>query len=136
MLFPDEWQYGIDPPEDINLDGKDLTLDIDAMIDPLWTRINCFQSDDTLDRDHALAQLSAGHHLTTIMAHGGEILVAGPGSEAVEGNPEPVSVVVKFPSKEAARVWYDSPEYQAIIHHRLDNTEGSMVFADEFKMPG
>ena len=72
----------------------------------------------------------------TIMAHGGEILVAGPGSEAVEGNPEPVSVVVKFPSKEAARVWYDSPEYQAIIHHRLDNTEGTMVFADEFKMPG
>lgn len=72
----------------------------------------------------------------TIMAHGGEILVAGPGSEAVEGNPEPVSVILKFPSKAAAREWYDSPEYQAIIHHRLDNTEGSMVFADEFKMPG
>ncbi len=72
----------------------------------------------------------------TILAHDGEILVAGPGSEAVEGSPEPVSVIVKFPSREAARDWYDSPEYQAIIHHRLDNTEGTMVFADEFKMPG
>jgi uncharacterized protein (DUF1330 family) len=71
----------------------------------------------------------------TIFAHGGEILVAGPGSEVVEGTPEPITVVLKFPSKDALRGWYDSPEYQAIIHHRLDNTEGSMVFADEFKLP-
>ena len=71
----------------------------------------------------------------TIVAHDGEILVAGPGSEPVEGNPEPITVVVKFPSRAAARVWYDSPEYQAIIHHRLDNTEGTMVFADQFKLP-
>ena len=71
----------------------------------------------------------------TIAAHGGEILVAGPGSEAVEGSPYPITVVVKFPSKDALRGWYDSPEYQAIIHHRLDNTEGATIFADEFKMP-
>ena len=72
----------------------------------------------------------------TIQNHGGEILVAGPGSEVVEGSPKPVTVVVRVPSKQAAREWYDSPEYQAIIHHRLDNTEGAMVFADEFRMPG
>lgn len=71
----------------------------------------------------------------TIAAHEGEILVAGPGSEAVEGDPEPVTVVLRFPSREAARAWYDSAEYQAIIHHRLDNTEGTMVFADQFKLP-
>ena len=72
----------------------------------------------------------------TIVARGGEILVAGPGSEAVEGDPGPVTVVLKFPSKEALRAWYDSPEYQEIIHLRTDNTEGSVVFADEFVMPG
>jgi uncharacterized protein (DUF1330 family) len=72
----------------------------------------------------------------TILAHGGEILVAGPGSEAVEGDPGQVTVVLKFPSKDALRGWYDSPEYQKIIHLRTDNTEGSMVFADEFVMPG
>ena len=72
----------------------------------------------------------------TILVHGGEILVAGPGSEAVEGNPGQVTVVLKFPSKDALRGWYDSPEYQEIIHLRTDNTEGSMVFADEFVMPG
>ena len=72
----------------------------------------------------------------TIAAHGGEILVAGPGSEAVEGEPRPITVVLKFPSKEALRGWYDSPEYQKIINLRTDNTEGSVVFADEFVMPG
>lgn len=72
----------------------------------------------------------------TIIAHGGEILVAGPGSEAVEGDPGAVTVVLKFSSKEVLRTWYDSPEYQAIIHHRTDNTEGTLVFAEEFVMPG
>ena len=71
----------------------------------------------------------------TILAHGGEILVAGPGSVPIEGNPDPVTVVLKFPSMEALRGWYDSPEYQEIVHLRTDNSEGSVVFADEFVMP-
>ena len=72
----------------------------------------------------------------TIIAHGGEILVAGPGSEAVEGNPKPVTVVLKFASKDALRGWYDSPEYREIINLRTDNSEGTLVFADGFVMPG
>ena len=71
----------------------------------------------------------------TILAHGGEILVAGPGSAPIEGNPDPVTVVLKFPSMDALRGWYDSPEYQEIVHLRTDNSEGSVVFADEFVMP-
>jgi uncharacterized protein (DUF1330 family) len=71
----------------------------------------------------------------TIIAHGGKILVAGPDSTPVEGNPGPVTVVLEFPTREALQGWYDSPEYQEIIHLRTDNTEGSMVFADEFVMP-
>ena len=72
---------------------------------------------------------------STIIAHGGEILVAGPGSEAIEGAPGAVTVILKFASKDALRSWYDSPEYQEIIHHRTDNTQGTLVFADEFVMP-
>ena len=72
----------------------------------------------------------------TIAPHGGEILVAGPGSEAVEGEPGAITVILKFPSKDAVHAWYDSPEYQEIVHHRTDNTEGTVVFADEFVMPG
>ena len=71
----------------------------------------------------------------TIGAHGGKILVAGPDSVAIEGSPNPVTVVLEFPTRDALQGWYDSPEYQAIIHFRTDNTEGSMVFADEFVMP-
>jgi uncharacterized protein (DUF1330 family) len=72
----------------------------------------------------------------TIVAHGGEILVAGPGSEPVEGSPGSVTVVLKFPSKDALRGWYDSAEYQKIINLRTDNTEGHLVFAEQFSMPG
>ena len=71
-----------------------------------------------------------------IFAHGGKILVGGPGSTSVEGKPGPVTIVLEFPTREALQGWYDSPEYQEIIHHRTDNTDGMMVFADEFVMPG
>ena len=72
----------------------------------------------------------------TIFAHDGEILVAGHGSEAVEGDPKPITVILKFPSMARLRGWYESAEYQEIINLRTDNTEGSIVFADEFVMPG
>jgi uncharacterized protein (DUF1330 family) len=72
----------------------------------------------------------------TILAHDGEILVAGPGSESVEGNPKPVTVVLKFPSMDTLRGWYGSAEYQEILNLRTDNTEGSVVFAEQFVMPG
>ncbi len=67
----------------------------------------------------------------TLMAHGGEILVADRESEALDGEPAHVTVVVKFPSKEAARAWYNSAEYQEIIRLRTDNSEGFLVLTDE-----
>ena len=56
--------------------------------------------------------------------------------ETATSCPGAVTVVLKFPSMEALRGWYDSPEYQEIISLRTDNTEGGMVFANEFVMPG
>lgn len=72
----------------------------------------------------------------TILSHGGEILVAGPGTEIVEGSPGAVTVVLKFPSMGALKGWYESAEYQEIIKLRTENTEGGLVFANEFVMPG
>jgi len=74
--------------------------------------------------------------MPTLRAHSGEVLVADYESDPVEGEPASVTVVVRFPSKEAARAWYDSSEYQAIVSLRTDNSEGILVFADEFVMPG
>jgi len=71
----------------------------------------------------------------TIISHGGKILVAGADSTAIEGNPGPVTVVLEFPTREALEGWYESPEYREIINLRTDNTEGLLVFADEFVVP-
>jgi len=73
--------------------------------------------------------------IPTLMAHGAEVLVADYESEAVEGKPASVTIVLKFPSKEAVRAWYDSPEYQQIVGLRTENSEGFVVFADGFVMP-
>jgi uncharacterized protein (DUF1330 family) len=73
--------------------------------------------------------------MPTLQAHGVEVLVADYDSEALEGAPSNVSVILRFASKEAAHAWYNSPEYQAIIHHRTDNTEGFVLFADQFTPP-
>ncbi|CAN0500184.1 unnamed protein product [Phaeothamnion confervicola] len=70
--------------------------------------------------------------IPTLQAHGAEILVADYHSETIEGTPSKVTVVLRFPSKQAARAWYDSPEYQTIVHLRTDNSEGFVVIADEF----
>ncbi len=71
----------------------------------------------------------------TIVSHGGKILVAGPGSVAMEGTPGQTTIILEFPSREALQGWYDSPEYRDIIHLRIDNTDGFVVSADEFVMP-
>ena len=39
-------------------------------------------------------------------------------------------MVIRFESKEAMRGWYDSPEYQAAVPHRLNNSEGFSVLCD------
>ena len=41
-------------------------------------------------------------------------------------------VILKFKSREEAKKWYDSPEYQAIIDLRLNSVDGRAVLCDEF----
>ena len=48
----------------------------------------------------------------------------------MEREPNPVNVILKFPSKDAMKAWYNSPEYQAVIGLRTDNSEGTMVVID------
>ena len=70
--------------------------------------------------------------LPTIVPHGGEVIVADLQCEVVEGDPLPITVVMRFPDKDSIRAWYNSPEYQSIIHLRQDNADGAAVIADEF----
>jgi len=52
-------------------------------------------------------------------AHGAEVCVRGGKTEVLEGDWTPDRVVLlKFPSPEKARAFYDSPEYQAAKNAR------------------
>jgi uncharacterized protein (DUF1330 family) len=61
----------------------------------------------------------------TVTQYGGKHLARGGKVELVEGEPEPQRVVItEFADIEAARRWYNSPEYQAILPIRLANSRG------------
>ena len=69
----------------------------------------------------------------TLQAYDPEILVVDQDIEVVEGDTEDNRVVVlKFKSREEAKSWYNSPEYQDIINLRLDSVDGRAVICDEF----
>jgi uncharacterized protein (DUF1330 family) len=61
----------------------------------------------------------------SITQYGGRFIARGGTTELVEGGPEPKRVVItKFADIEAARRWYNSPEYQAVLPIRLANSRG------------
>jgi uncharacterized protein (DUF1330 family) len=66
----------------------------------------------------------------TIRDHGGEYVLVDMSSVAVEGDSEHLSVVLKFENMEALQGWYDSAEYQEIHPLRIDNSEGTVTFAN------
>jgi len=74
-----------------------------------------------------------------ILGAGGEILVGAQEVSVVEGDyAHNWTVVVKFPSADAANSFYGSPEYQAVIpiRHAASNTETSVLMvAPQFVPP-
>jgi len=68
----------------------------------------------------------------TIAAHGGKYLVRAGATEVVEGGmgQYPVKVVLEFPTMAQAKAWYASPEYQAILPHRTNNSKCNFVWAE------
>ena len=73
--------------------------------------------------------------IPTLQSHGCEVLAADYTSQAIEGEPNAVTVILKFASKAAALAWYNSPEYQAIKHHRIDNSDGIAMLVDQWSPP-
>jgi len=73
--------------------------------------------------------------LPLLQKHGVEILVADFGAEALEGRASGVNVVLKFGSEEAARNFYNDPDYIPVKQIRLNSTKVvSLVLAKEFEM--
>ncbi len=66
----------------------------------------------------------------TLAPYGAEVLAVDNDSNVLEGEAANQTVVIRFPSMDAAMAWYNSPEYQEIIDLRLDNSEGFGAMID------
>ena len=71
----------------------------------------------------------------TIQAAGGELVAFDVAAETIEGTPPgPQTVIVKFESPEAAKAWYKSPAYQAVVGKRLAATNGFAVISQSMNL--
>ena len=71
-----------------------------------------------------------------IMAGGGTLLVFDAASVGKEGTPGAQTVVIEYPTKEAALAAYESDGYQAVVGIRLSAiANGRAVIVDGFEMP-
>lgn len=66
--------------------------------------------------------------LPTVFQHGGAPLAVHDDAEVLEGRWHGSrTIILEFPSVEAARAWYHSPEYQAIVGERQAAAECNVV---------
>jgi uncharacterized protein (DUF1330 family) len=75
--------------------------------------------------------------LPTLQAHGGRVVAYDEAPEVIEGTLGlPRTVILEFPSREAFRGWYDSPEYQAALPLRLESAPGTLIVVQGLAAPG
>jgi uncharacterized protein (DUF1330 family) len=55
----------------------------------------------------------------TISGHPLKVLAAYGPHEDLEGSPTEGTVILEFPDTEAAKRWYDGPEYRRVREHRF-----------------
>jgi uncharacterized protein (DUF1330 family) len=76
----------------------------------------------------------------TLSPHGGKFLVHGAQPEVIEGPWDGNLVIIAFPTIEDARAWYASPDYQAILPLRTENSDSRAMIvegvADGYKAAG
>jgi uncharacterized protein (DUF1330 family) len=79
------------------------------------------------DRDSYHQYETAGH-LEIFDRFSGKLVGVDENVEIVEGSwPFTRTVVIEFPSKELARAWYESDEYQAVVGLRHGSTTSNLV---------
>ncbi|MFG1807602.1 DUF1330 domain-containing protein [Streptomyces sp. NPDC049040] len=65
----------------------------------------------------------------TARPHGGRWLANGE-ADVLEGVWPGLVVLMEFPDRDAADAWYNSPEYQAILPLRVNNSIADIVLID------
>ena len=70
----------------------------------------------------------------TIAQYGGRFMVRGGAAEVLEGDwPTLRRVIIEFPSTEAARAWWDSPEYAKPKALRRAASHGRLILLEGFE---
>ena len=78
-------------------------------------------------------QYGLANHLEMFDKFGGKLVVAADDVEVVEGGwPFTRTVVIEFASKELARAWYESDEYQAVVGLRHGSATSNLVIASGY----
>jgi uncharacterized protein (DUF1330 family) len=71
----------------------------------------------------------------TLQQYGGELVAFDSAAETMEGTPPgPQTVVIRFESTDAAKTWYNSSEYQAVVGKRLAATAGFSVISQSMNI--
>jgi uncharacterized protein (DUF1330 family) len=66
----------------------------------------------------------------TLEQYGGTYIVRGGAIEAIEGETPGRMVILQFADVAAAKRWYNSPEYQAIVGSRQANSTGRLALVE------
>jgi uncharacterized protein (DUF1330 family) len=75
--------------------------------------------------------------LPTLIQSGGRPIIVEDRPEVVEGEWHGTrTAILEFDSMDAARAWYRSPEYQAIVGDRHKAAQSNVVIVGGFVMPG
>lgn len=65
-----------------------------------------------------------------IAKFGGRYLVRGGNTETLEGQSWNRIVILEFPSMDQARIFYNSPDYQAVLPLRRDNAVSRVTLVE------
>ena len=67
----------------------------------------------------------------SVAKHGGRFVARGGAVESLEGDWSPSRIVIlEFPSMDAARAWYNSPDYQEALKVRRANSTGQVILVE------
>jgi len=73
----------------------------------------------------------------TLQAHGAELVALDVAAQTIEGTPPgPQTVIIKFETVAAAKGWYESDDYQAVVGKRLAASEGFAVISESMNIGG
>ena len=84
-----------------------------------------FTRDKTLDQNEL--NLYSKEVPATLAGHEVKILALYGRHEDLEGDPTEGTVILEFPSIDAAQAWYDGPEYRKVREHRFKGSTYRVV---------